>query len=145
MDLTVAACAGFLLAILWMDLIFDSQVLPHRSTAQVPEPSLASIAGYYGRATTVKMNRVIAVVMVVLLVVLGVLWCEEPALSLLIPSALAAAPIVLAAVHTVPAARRLGSRVDDAARQTRLARAICRDHLLCVASMSAFLVVWVAR
>lgn len=145
MDLTAAACAGFLLAVSWMDLIFDSQVLPHRSAPQVPDPVLASIAGYYGRATTTKMNLVIAVVMVVLLVVLGVRWCAEPALSLLIPSALAAAPIVLAAVHTVPAARRLGSRVDDGVRQTRLARAVCRDHLLCLASMSAFLVLWVAR
>ncbi len=145
MDPTASVCAGFLLAILWMDLIFDSQVLPHRSAAQVPEPVLASIAGYYGRATTTTMNYVIAVVMVVLLVVLAVRWFEEPALSLVIPTVLAAAPIVLAAVHTVPAARRLGSRVDDAVRQTRLARGICRDHLLCLGSMSAFLVLWAAR
>jgi hypothetical protein len=46
--------------------------------------------------------------------------------------------------RTVPNAVRLGSRVDTAAEQSRLARSICRDHLFCMASMSAFLVVWVA-
>ena len=33
-----------------MDLIFDSQVLRHRGADELPEPVLASIAGYYHRA-----------------------------------------------------------------------------------------------
>nr|WP_090346237.1 hypothetical protein [Mycolicibacterium malmesburyense]CRL78834.1 hypothetical protein CPGR_04948 [Mycolicibacterium malmesburyense] len=145
MDLTAAACAGFLLAVLWMDLMFDSQVLSHRTVPELPEPVLSSIADYYRRATTTSrpMNYVIAGVMAVLLGVLIHRWVTEPALAFAVPSALAAAPIVWAAVHTVPSARRLGGRTDDVAGQTRLARAICRDHLLCLASMSAFLVLWV--
>ena len=50
--LLLAACGGFLLAVLWMDLMFDVQVLRHRRDAQLPEPVLASIAAYYGRVTT---------------------------------------------------------------------------------------------
>ena len=46
----LTACGGFLLAVLWMDLIFDAQVLGHRrSGGELPEPVLASIAGYYQR------------------------------------------------------------------------------------------------
>lgn len=46
------ACAGFLLAVLWMDLIFDAQVVGHRGAGELPEAVLASIANYYHRATT---------------------------------------------------------------------------------------------
>ena len=56
-----------------MDLIFDSQVLRHRARGDLPEPVLASIAGYYHRATTTSrpMSLLIALVMVILLGTLG--------------------------------------------------------------------------
>ena len=63
MSALLAACGGFLLAILWMDLIFDVQVLGHRrADGPLPEPVLASIAAYYKRATTdsAPMSRLIA-------------------------------------------------------------------------------------
>lgn len=41
----LTSCGGFLFAILWMDLIFDVQVLRYRA-ADLPEPVLASIAGF---------------------------------------------------------------------------------------------------
>ena len=47
--------------------------------------------------------------------------------------------------HTVPSAVRLGHRADGPAEQTRLARSVCRDHLICAGSMLAFLVLWVAH
>ncbi|MBV8966429.1 MAG: hypothetical protein JO191_09670, partial [Mycobacteriaceae bacterium] len=51
--LVLTACAGFLLAVLWMDLIFDTQVVAHdRAAGELPESVLASIASYYHRATT---------------------------------------------------------------------------------------------
>ena len=52
MQRVLAACGGFLLAVLWFDLMFDVQVLRHGSAAVLPEPVLASIAGYYRRVTT---------------------------------------------------------------------------------------------
>ncbi|CAM5698688.1 hypothetical protein MAUB1S_02787 [Mycolicibacterium aubagnense] len=67
-----AAGSGFLIAVLWMDLIFDVQVLRHRRSADLPEPVLASIAAYYHRATTTSrpMSLLIAAVMAILLVAL---------------------------------------------------------------------------
>jgi len=57
---------------------------------------------------------------------------------------LAGVPILLAMTRTVPNAVALGKRVGTPAEQSRLARAICRDHLVCLAFMTAFLVLWVA-
>ncbi|KZS64241.1 MAG: hypothetical protein K2X56_00010 [Mycobacterium pseudokansasii] len=145
----LTACGGFLFAVLWMDLIFDVQVLRYRRpSAQLPEPVLASIAGYYHRATTTSrpMSRLIALVMVILLSGLGfeAVRGPEPGWLLAASAVLAGIPVGLAAVHTVPCAVRLGKRVDSPVEQTRLARAICRDHLVCVGCMLVFLLLWLA-
>lgn len=146
----LTACAGFLLAILWMDLIFDVQVLRFRSApTDLPEDVLASIAAYYRRATTTSrpMGRLIAVVMVILL---GALTYEsargpEPWWLLVLSAMLAGLPIMLALTQTVPDAVRLGRRADGPPEQTRLARSICRDHLVCAGCMFAFVALWVAH
>lgn len=146
----LTACSGFLLAVLWMDLIFDAQVLAHRNPGgELPEPVLASIAGYYRRAVTESrpMSQLIAVVMVVLLGALGfrVVRGHDPTWLVVTSAVLAGAPILLAGAHTVPNAARLGTRSGSPAEQTSLARSIGRDHLVCAVSMVAFLALWVAQ
>jgi len=143
-----AACAGFLIAVLWIDLMFDCQVLSHPGSDEVPEPVLASIAGYYHRATTTSrpMSHLIAVVMAILLgsLAFGFIRGDDPVWLTAVAAVLAGVPILLAAVRTVRNAVRLGRRVDTAASQSRLARSIFGDHVLCLVCMSAFLVVWLA-
>jgi hypothetical protein len=56
---------------------------------------------------------------------------------------LAGFPILLALARTVPNAVKLGNRAASPAELSRLARSICRDHLVCLGCMSAFLVLWV--
>ncbi len=143
----LTACSGFLLAVLWMDLIFDVQVLRHR--ADLPEPVLASIAAYYHRATTTSrpMSRLIVLVMLILLGTLGFQAARgnDPGWLLVTSAILAAVPMLLALTHTVPSAVRLGRRTDGPAEQSRLARSICRDHFVCAGSMLALLVLWAAH
>src|ERR1700744_5169865 len=70
----LTACSGFLLGVLWMDLMFDAQVFADTGPAgELPESVLDSIARYYRRAVTESrpMSHLIALVMVVLLGVLG--------------------------------------------------------------------------
>ena len=146
MNALLAACGGFLLAILWMDLIFDTQVLGKpRENGALPESVLASIAAYYRRATTDSqpMSRLIAAVMG--LAVLGSAVALFAGGGALLPRLLALTlvlgPTALAAIRVVPNAVRLGARQDDLATQTSLARGICRDHLICLAGVAAFLAV----
>ncbi len=139
----LVACAGFLLAVLWMDLIFDTQALAVRG-GELPEPVLSSIAGYYHRATTTSrpMSHLIAAVMVILLGALAfrALHGHDPVWLTVASGVLAGVPILLALIRTVPNAVRLGSRLDGPAQQSRLARSVCRDHLVCVVCVFAFLV-----
>jgi hypothetical protein len=138
----VTGGAGFLLAVLWFDLMFDVQVLRHRD-AELPEEVLASIGAYYRRVTTAArpMNRLIALVMVATLVAIVVQLARDDApLWVSIASlVLAGSAILLAAAHTVPSAVRLGGREDRADVQSRVARAIFRDHVLCALAMAALL------
>jgi hypothetical protein len=77
---------------------------------------------------------------------LGFRWVvdDDPIWALTASTVLAAVPILLALVRTVPNAVRLGARAGSPAELSHLARSICRDHLVCLAFMSAFLVLWVA-
>ncbi|MCW2629514.1 hypothetical protein [Mycobacterium sp.] len=129
-----------------MDLIFDAQVLRHRGTDELPDSVLDSISAYYHRATTTSrpMSLLIAIVMVILLGALGFRFVlsTDPVWLLTVAAVLAGVPILLAMVRTVPNAVRLGTRADGLAEQSRLARAICRDHLFCLGSVTAFLVLW---
>jgi hypothetical protein len=135
----LAACGGFLVAVLWMDLMFDVQVLRHRSGV-LPEPVLESIAAYYRRVTTEAspMGRLVGLVMAVAFATAVAQLATGTAraaggLSLL----LCAPPVVLAQRRIFPAAARLGARRDAPETQTRLAREICRSHLVCLAAMIA--------
>lgn len=140
------ACAGFLVAVLWMDLMFDSQVA--RRTSRPDEPALASISAYYHRATTTSqpMGTVIAAVMIVLIGTLGIgaVRGHTSGWPLVLSALLAGGPILLALTRTVPNAVRLGRRTGSAAEQIRLARAVFVDHLICLIGMVGFLVLWIA-
>jgi hypothetical protein len=139
-----------------MDLIFDTQVLRHRGTDELPDSVLDSVSAYYHRATTTSrpMSQLIALVMVILLAALGFRWAfavdspagdsraGDPRWLLAASTALAGFPILLALARTVPNAVKLGNRVGSPAELSRRARSICRDHLVCLGCMSAFLVLW---
>ncbi|HET9729233.1 MAG TPA: hypothetical protein VFR41_07430, partial [Acidimicrobiia bacterium] len=70
MRVTASFGSGFLLAVLWFDLMFDVQI-GHRSR-QPRDEALDSIAGYYRRVTTTSrpMSALVAAVMVVTLAAL---------------------------------------------------------------------------
>jgi ER membrane protein SH3 len=140
-SLILAACGGFLLAVLWMDLMFDVQVLRHR-TPELPEPVVSSIAAYYRRVTTTArpMGHLVAVIMVIAIATLTVqIVANHGQRGLALASLLVAGgPIVLAAVRVVPNAVRLGARSDTVLQQSALARSICRDHILCLIGILAF-------
>jgi hypothetical protein len=144
----LAGCGGFLLAVLWMDLMFDVQVRAHApAPALLPEATLASIAGYYRRVTTDAhpMQRLIALVMGA--AVVGSVWtvrsARHRALGWLAVAAVLA-PVALAGERVVPNAVRLGMRVDPPDVQSALARAILADHVLCFVSIAAFVAIEIA-
>lgn len=142
MSAAAAAGTGFLIAVLWFDLMFDVQTRPHVGPT-IPAEVLASISAYYRRVTTQAhpMGRLVAVVMGMTLVALifeivasdGRRWVGW--LSL----AIALCVFGLTGARTVPNAVRLGRATDPPDVQTRCARSVYRDHLFSLAAMTTLL------
>jgi hypothetical protein len=136
----LSACGGFLIAVLWMDLMFDAQTLRHREGV-LPEEVIDSLAAYYRRVTTeaAPMERLITAVMVVaaLTALVQVVTAPVPFVGV-VSLALAGGAIALAQLRILPAAVRLAAQQDTPETQTRLAREICRDHLIALTVMIAF-------
>lgn len=147
----LAASGGFLIGVLWMDLLFDVQVIRHRELSQIPEDTLASIGAYYRRVTTEARPLGHAVGCVMLIAAVGAIAQivrAEPARWVGIASlALVVGPIALAVRRVLPNAVRLGAREGSAQQQSDLARSICRDHFVCLAAMIALVMLqlWATR
>jgi hypothetical protein len=139
----ITSGAGFLLAVLGFDLMFDVQ-MRGRSPGAAPEGAVASIAGYYRRVTTeaFPMNRLVAAVMLfTLLAIIAQIvegrtawWIGWGSL------ALSGSGIVPTLTRVVPNAVRLGSAVVPPEQQSVLARSIYRAHVFAFARMTAVLV-----
>jgi hypothetical protein len=139
----ITAANGFLIAVLWFDLMHDVLVWPQRREAQMPEEVTEAIATYYRRVTTdaSPMGRLVGLVMgvlVVTLVVQAVTGDAEVWVSgVSIPAALVGVGLAMARIF--PQAVRLGERRDPQPRQGEIAREIFRAHVLCLAAMVTLL------
>ncbi len=134
----LSATAGCLLAVLWMDLMFDVQYF-----SREPVDAVTSIATYYRRVTLDAgwMSGLIATVMLVTIVgvVIQVRISRTPRWRRAVTAVLAFAPITLALVLVVPAARELGASNASVVDRLELVRFIAWSHLGCFASMACFL------
>ncbi|HXC51767.1 MAG TPA: hypothetical protein VN634_12830 [Candidatus Limnocylindrales bacterium] len=150
MNFFLGVGGGFLLAVLWMDLMFDvlvfSRAGERRSAASdvLADDVLAGIASYYRRVTTTAspMNHLVGAVMAAMVVILVSKLAASGGTRVVdgISLALCGVPITLALVRIFPSAIRLGTRKDPPSEQSRLAREICRAHLVCFVAMTAFVV-----
>jgi len=130
--------AGFLLAVLWFDLMFDVQVRRQESLALSPE-TLDSIAAYYRRVTTDArpMNRLVSVAMLVTILSIVIeiaqgatsLWLSVSSLLLLLSA------VGLALARTFRNAATLGRGAGTPEFRSSLARMIYRDHLFCLGAI----------
>ena len=145
MTAVATAGAGFLLAVLWFDLMFDVQVLRRREPAA---EALDSIGAYYRRVTLEArpMNRLVAVVMLATLVALALQVADDdvPRWASVTSLVLTAAATGLAAGHTFANGARLGTGRGSYEDRARLARLMLRDHLLCLVAIVTVLALQIA-
>jgi uncharacterized membrane protein YfcA len=136
---------GFLLAVIWMDLMFDVQALRGSSNEPLSESALASIATYYRRVTTDArpMNQLIGIVMTgtVLGTIVQLFRGDAGFGWRVLALALCCVPIALALRRVFPNAIRLGAGSDSPEEQSVLARSIARDHVACFGAMLAFVAI----
>ena len=124
-----------MLAVLWMDLMYDASFLAHESGATT------TMATYYAHVTKAGwMTWLVAGVMMLAIagVILQLRGSQLPRWYRALRALLAFVPIVLALAVVFPAARHLAAATDDTAR-SGLARTIAWSHVGCFASIAAFI------
>jgi uncharacterized membrane protein len=128
MQAFATAAAGFLLAVLWFDLMHDVLARGDGPT----DDGLLTIQRYYRRVTTdaFPMNRLVLGAMLALLVslVAELVGSSVPTWAPVVSLVLAVPPIVLSR-KIVAMAKSVPSAAD--------AKVILRDHVLCFVAMSA--------
>jgi hypothetical protein len=146
MHAIAAAGAGFLIAVLWFDLMFDVQA--RGGAAVLPDEVLASISAYYRRGTTTArpMGRLVSLVMLIAVaaIVVEIVRCEGPRWASGASLVAALIGIGIALARTVRNAVRLGAASDPPEVRTTLARRILADHLASLAAMSVVLALQIA-
>jgi hypothetical protein len=138
MQAFATASAGFLLAVLWFDLMHDVLARGDGPT----DEGLETIRRYYARVTrgAAPMNRLVMLAMIGLLATLvaELVGSSVPAWAGVASLVLAVPPIALAGASTVPTAVRLGQDEDPPGSDTGRARArlILRQHVFCFACIA---------
>lgn len=149
MTALLAAGGGFLLAVIWMDLMFDVQALRAPRGGTLPDDTVASIAAYYRRVTTDArpMSQLVALVMAVtILGTLQQLTSGDGALRWRLTAlVLCAVPIVLAKARVFPNAARLGTGREPRPVAEALAREIAWAHVGCFVAMLLFVAIQLGR
>jgi hypothetical protein len=131
MLITLFLCIGFMMAVLYIDLMFDVSAAPYRRTkTALPSEVLDPITHYYGRIT--QNPYVLMFVMLTAAICIGAeivfglapRWVGYSSLFLMGLS------MVTGTLKVIPTAQRLGSGNDSAEARTRMVHSMLPFHLV---------------
>jgi hypothetical protein len=124
-------CIGFMICILYTDLVFDVSALPFRNTkANLPKDVLDPIITYYRYIT--KNPWLLIFVMLTAATSIGaqIMFGMVPASVGYASAALMAMVMLLGVLKVIPAAQRLAAGKDTEDRQTGLVHSLFPYHIL---------------
>ena len=140
--LILCACIGFIIAVMWIDLIFDALVLPHHNSKDpLPEEVLATMSSFFKRITYKPFLIFVILVGMFTIIIQQIINSSVPvwaAWASLIPILVS---FGFAVSSVFPTARRLGSRVDTLEKQSELARSLFPIHAFVLIAMLLVLAV----
>jgi hypothetical protein len=142
MNRSLTAGCGFLLAVLWFDLMHDTQLL-----RVDPASALVTVRDYY-RQVTLTSQPMSILVAAVMLASMVAAWLDLRALTGWRRAgtlALLYLPILAAFLWVLPEARAVASGEATLALSLVLARRILIAHVFCFASVGTFLGLAIAR
>ncbi len=131
MFIPVFLCIGFMIAVLYMDLVFDISALPYRKTgSNLPKEILEAIATYY-RYVTRNPSLLVFVLLTAAACILKELNMQRvPQWAGYLSAVLMATVMLLGMLKVIPTAQRLASGKDTEEKQTRLVHSLFPYHIL---------------
>lgn len=136
MLITVFVCIGFMLAVLYIDLMFDVTAVPYRrSGAPLPKAVLDPITLYYGRITQNPFVLGFVMLTTAVSLVFEIVYNLVPRWAGYVSLGAMALAMVAATLKVIPAAQRLASGKDPADVQTRLIHGMFPSHVVLLISI----------
>lgn len=142
MFITIFVCIGFMLAILYIDLMFDVLTVPYRrGGAALPAEVLDRLAHYYGRVTQNPYVLMFVMLTTAVALVLQVVYDLAPRWAAYSSMAVLVVAMAAGMFKVIPSARRLASGSDSARERTRLAHGVFTAHVLLFVCILALAVI----
>ena len=124
-------CIGFMIAVLYIDLMFDVSAVPYRHTkTTLPKDVLDPITKYYGRITQNPYLLMFVMLTTTVCVVAEVVYDLVPRWVGYSSLFLMGLNMVVGTVKVIPTAQRLGSVKDSEDKQTSLVHGMLPFHLV---------------
>ena len=131
MLITLFLCLGFMMAVLYIDLMFDVSAAPYRrSPAPLPREVLDPITHYYGRITQNPYLLMFVMLTTTLCIGAQIVYEVAPRWVGYSSLFLIALSMITAALKVIPTAQRLGSARDSEVVRTRMVHGMLTPHLL---------------
>jgi hypothetical protein len=123
-------CIGFMLAVLYIDLVYDLSALPYRKTkANLPKDVLDPILLYYGIITKRPWLLMIVMFTTTICIVVEIAyklvpqWVGYPSIVLF------GMLMLVGMLRVIPMAQRLASGKENEEKQTRLVHSLFPYHI----------------
>jgi hypothetical protein len=122
---------GFMIAVLYMDLFFDSMALPYRKAkTDLPAEVIDTITAYYGRITQNPWLLIFIMTTTTVCVIWEIVYDLVPA-KISYPSlGIMVAAMLLGMTRVIPAATRLAQGQESLSSRTRVAHSLFPSHIL---------------
>jgi uncharacterized membrane protein YhaH (DUF805 family) len=131
-------CIGFMIAVLYIDLVFDTTALPYRRTKSVlPRDVLESITNYYGRITRNPYLLMFIMTTAATCIISEIVFDLVPPRIGYSSLALFGVMMLISTLKVIPAARRLASGKESTERQIRLVHSLFPYHVLLLIAIIA--------
>lgn len=138
MLITLFLCLGFMMAVLYIDLMFDVSAAPYRKTNEaLPKAVLDPITHYYGRIT--QNPYVLMFVMLTTTLCIGseILYNSAPRWASYSSLFLMGLSMITGTLKVIPTAQRLGAGTDPEDVRTRMVHSMLPFHLILMVNIIA--------
>jgi hypothetical protein len=131
MLITLFLCLGFMMAVLYIDLMFDVSAAPYRrSNAPLPEDVLDPITHYYGRITQNPYVLMFVMLTTVACITAQIVYGVAPRWVAYSSLALMGLTMLTGTLKVIPTAQRLGTGRDSEEERTRMIHGMLPFHVV---------------
>jgi hypothetical protein len=124
-------CLGFMMAVLYIDLMFDVSAAPYRKTkAALPPEVLGSITHYYGRITQNPYVLMFVMLTTTLCIGAEIMYGLAPKWAGWASLFLMGLSMLTGTLKVIPTAQRVGSAKDPEDARTRMIHGMLPFHLV---------------